>query len=85
MAAAAGLAGMPPRELAAAFESGLFGQMSKLLAAAFRDDEVAAAARETIETAIRNVREDVAAAARDPRGSEGSNKNSSGGPEITPR
>jgi hypothetical protein len=54
-----------------------------LLAAVLRDAEVAAALRETVKTAVREDREEVAGAVRDRGGSADSSKNSTGGADST--
>jgi len=53
------------------------------LAAVLRDTEVAAALRETVKTAVREDREEVAGAVRDRGGSADSSKNSTGSADST--
>ena len=75
MGAAAGLIG--EAELGGPFKSvksELFGRVGELITAAFRDPAIAAAAREMVTAAVREVREEVVAADRDPKGSVGSSQ-----------
>jgi len=80
MAAAGGVPGeLKVDELLKDVNAQLFGPMCEIVAAAFRGNAAAAAARETVEAAFREVRPEFAAAVRDPERSDVSSKTHTSG------